>query len=166
MRLVVITAILLMLGLGAFVLIEPGGASDSKTPPAAADTTASPPAVAVRDHRELRDALMRAANRLENSPCDKRLREPLRVAILAFADEMHESRKYPNEDEALVVLDAVNVGVVEAQEVAGLEGQPPGYVSMRYVNGDKVFRVSVKGSRPFACDIGGATEAKPRRVVR
>jgi hypothetical protein len=166
MRLVVITAILLMLGLGALVLVDPGDASDSKAPTVAADTTASPPAAAVHDRRELRDALMRAANRLENSPCDKRLREPLRAAILAFVDDAHESRKYPNEDEALVVLNAVNVGVVAAQEIAGLEGQPPGYVSMRYVDGDKIFRVSVRGSRPFTCDIGGATEGKPRRVVR
>jgi hypothetical protein len=88
----------------------------------------APPESAER--KQIRQAMLAAANRLESSPCDKSLREPLRAALDAyFKARRDDDGRTPEEDSK----------VIEGARQAGLL---PGYA------------IDSDARGPFACNNG------------
>lgn len=157
MRLIIITAVLVALALGTLLIAGTGGGSAPKDDATTTTAATSAPATA-RDRRELRADLLRAANRLENSPCDQRLKEPLRDAILAFIEEARPTRDAIDQEVATVIRAAANAGVIEPAEARGLA---PTIGTVVVANGQGA-SITILYHNPLACDIGGATEDEPR----
>jgi hypothetical protein len=156
MRFAAITVLIVALALAALALMGPGGVSAPDAP--AATEVATAPAPVARTKRELRDELLRAANRLENSPCDQRLKPPLRAAILAFLEEAR-----PGDDEiAGVIRGAVNAGVINLAEARGLAPGTGGTVTVTRQGGS----TKIVYNNPFDCDLGGAKDVGTQRSRR
>jgi hypothetical protein len=60
------------------------------------------------DRKQIRQAMLDAASRLENSPCDKSLREPLRNAISAYIDAQRQSDPGTSDEEQKIIRDATD----------------------------------------------------------
>lgn len=69
------------------------------------------------EHKQIRQAMLNAANRLENSPCDKSLRQPLRTAVSAYIKAPREDVPGGSDEDQRIVRDALAAGILQPTDI-------------------------------------------------
>lgn len=144
------------------------------------------------DHRQIRQTMFTAASRLENSPCDPKLKEPLRTAIVAYIADARETGQAPDSSALAIAEGAGRAGIVGMWDLLPLSfmgrRQEPmqtfGALEQRFQeqtqsSGEQNFQEQLQSSveqfqkmvaeeRHFACNRGGADadNERPLRVLR
>jgi hypothetical protein len=77
------------------------------------------------ERKQIRQTMLNAANRLENSPCDKSLREPLRIALEAYIKARRENDPRAPEEDVTIYREAGEAGILQPGGVinAGYRGR-------------------------------------------
>ncbi len=69
------------------------------------------------DRKQIWQAMLNAANRLENSPCDKSLRQPLRTAISAYIKARRENDPSAPDEDTEIVREAAEAGILRPEDI-------------------------------------------------
>jgi hypothetical protein len=91
MRMTAVVVLCLIIGAAAVVLTPTAHVANNRT-----EATAPASGGQSVDHGRIRAALFNAAYRLESSPCDDKLREALRAAMIDYAVDIQRTGETPD----------------------------------------------------------------------
>ena len=84
------------------------------------DPSRAHPAVSVpksADRKQIQQAVLNAASRLQNSPCDKSLRQALRTAIAAYIKARREDDPRAPDEDQQIVREASAAGILPPEDM-------------------------------------------------